>query len=167
MTFAHIKKNYFVFGSAADVGLNFQADTHDAAILFQQANHEQAIKWRYGERVKGKPPAEAELSVSRDNGDFQFKGGALRVDGPVVTTGLSADKKPSRNLRGKNVAVKSGGTRVEVTFPTAEEDGDYAVFVEQNWLTVRAITRQDAKGFTVAFATPAPKEAKIHWMIVR
>ena len=38
----------------------------------------------------------------------------------------------------------------------AEADGNYAVFVEQTWLTARAVTDKGPEGFTVSFASPAP-----------
>ena len=49
----------------------------------------------------------------------------------------------------------------------AEADGDYAVFVEQSWLTNRAISDKSPTGFKVTFATPAPPKATIDWMLVR
>ena len=92
--------------SAADVGLNCQADFANAAILFQQPHREQAIKWYYGKRAKGKPHTEATLIVSKETGDLTFKGGDARFSGSIVAKGLSADKKAARNLRGKNLTVK-------------------------------------------------------------
>ena len=80
---------------------------------------------------------------------------------------MSADQKPSRNLRGKNLPVKAGQTTVAVVFPVAEADEDYAVFVEQNWIGNRAIVKKEAKGFTIQFEKAAPENAKLDWMIVR
>ncbi len=86
----------------------------------------------------------------------------------MTTTGLSGDKEtPSKNLRGKNMSVKAGETKITVAFPIAEVDENYAVFVEQNWLTNRAIVRKEASGFTVEFERSAPKDAKLDWMLVR
>ena len=146
--------------AAADVGLNWKADFANAAILFQQPNHEQPIKWLYGPREIGKPVAEATLTVSTNAGVFTFST-------PISTPGISADKSPARNLRGKDAIVKSGAASVAVTFPVEETDGSYAVFVEQSWLGNRAITGKTAKGFTIQFEKPAPADAKIDWMIVR
>ena len=67
---------------------------------------------------------------------------------------LSADATPARNLRGKNVAVKAGETTASVTFAAPEADADYAVFVEQSWIGNRAVTKKEAKGFTVQFEKP-------------
>jgi len=116
---------------------------------------------------KDAPPKVATLTVARDTGEFNFAGGGARFDGPVTTTGLSADKQTSRNLRGKNVAVKAGQTTANITFAVEEVDEDYAVFIEQNWIGNRAIVKKEAKGFTVQFEKPAPDGAKLDWMIVR
>ena len=159
--------NVIVFSSAIDVGLNYQADVANAAILFQQPRREQPIKWYYGKREPGKPVAEATLIVSRETGDLTFKGGDARFSGSLVAKGLSAGEKPARNLRGKNLTVKRAATRLTVSFPRKEVDADYAVFVEQNWLTNRAITKKTARGFTVQFAKPAPRGATLDWMLVR
>ena len=96
-----------------------------------------------------------------------FKGGDARFSGSVLAAGLSGDATPARNLRGKDVSVKAGETAVTVTFAHAESDASYAVFVEQNWLGNRAITKKDATGFTIQFEKPAPADAKLDWMIVR
>lgn len=155
-----IWENAIVLDSAADVGINWKADFANAAILFQQPNHEQPMKWLYGPREVGKPAAEATLTVSTNAGVFTFST-------PISTPGISADKMPARNLRGKDVAVKAGETSVVVSFPVEEADASYAVFIEKNWLGDRAITKKDAKGFTIQFEKPAPADAKLDWMIVR
>jgi len=98
---------------------------------------------------------------------MSFEGGDARFSGSLVARGLSADEKPARNLRGKNVPIKTGEMTVEVAFATAELDGDYAVFIEQNWISNRAVVKKDAKGFTVQFEKPAAAGAAIDWMIVR
>jgi len=152
---------------AATVGIKCSADFADAAILLKQPNHEQKIKWHYGERGEGKAPQEATLGVSTQSGDLTFEGGDARFSGSLIAGGLSAGEAPARNLRGKNVEVKQGDTRVQVTFPQPEADADYAVFVEQSWLTARAVAEQSAEGFTVQFEKAAPEGAKLHWMIVR
>ena len=85
----------------------------------------------------------------------------------ISTPGISADKTPARNLRGKDVAVKAGTTSVTINFPVEETDASYAVFVEKNWIGDRAITKKDATGFTIQFEKPAPADAKLDWMIVR
>lgn len=146
--------NAIVLDSAADVGINWKADFANAAILFQQPNHEQPIKWLYATN------SAATLTVAKETGVFNFSN-------PISTPGLSADKTPSRNLRGKDVAVKAGETSVAVSFPVEEADASYAVFIEKNWLGDRAITKKDAKGFTIQFEKAAPADAKLDWMIVR
>ena len=157
----------FSLEAACNTGIKFGGDTANAAISFiQPHNRVQPIKWYYGS-VSNNPWQEATLIVSRENGDFNFNGGNMRLNGSLITAGLSADKEPAKNLRGKNLAVKEGETSFTVVFPVAEIDNDYAVFVEQTWLANRAITVQTETGFTVSFDKPAPVNAKLHWMIVR
>jgi hypothetical protein len=145
--------------SASENGLRFNADSTNASILFAQPHHEQAIKWNYRPATNA-PVQQAVLTVGKETGQMHFTGSARFA-------GLSGDATPAKNLRGKNVAVKAGERTVAITFATPEVDGDYAVFVEQNWLGHRAITKKDASGFTVQFENPAPADAKLDWLIVR
>ena len=154
-------ENVIMIESATNVGINCKGDFADAAILFQQPSHEQPIKWHYGQE-KGRPPKEATLTVSRTTGAFTLKGGGLCIAG-----GISASDTPARNLRGKNVEVNEAATTLTVTFETPEADADYAVFLEQSWLSNRAVSEKTATGFTVQFDKPAPKGARLDWMIVR
>ena len=160
--------NAIVLDAAIGVGLNCKSDFSDAAILFHQPNREQPIKWHYDPQ-EGKPAKEAVLTVSRTTGELTFQGGGVRANGPVTEVrGLSGDKTQARNLRGKNIAVKEKSATLRVQFPQAEADGDYAVFVEQSWLTNRAISEKGPEGFTITFSAPAgPADAKVDWMIVR
>ncbi|MBC8872840.1 MAG: hypothetical protein H8E44_25685 [Planctomycetes bacterium] len=159
--------NVIVLNAAAGVGLNCNADFADAAILFQQPHSEQPIKWRYG-HAEGKPPREAVLTVSKETGRLQFQGDGVSTGGPITDVqGISAGPTPARNLRGKNVPVASGATSIHVRFPQPESDGDYAVFLEQSWLTNRAVSDKTSDGFTVTFAAAAPEKAALDWMIVR
>src|SRR5207237_3924619 len=66
--------NILVIDSAATVGINYKADFADAAILFQQPNVEQPIKWHY-DHQPGQRPKEAVLTVTRDTGELNFQGG--------------------------------------------------------------------------------------------
>lgn len=177
--------NIIVVDSAATVGLNLKGDFAKAAILFQQPHSEQPIKWHYAHpktdfddqkktgitRAVSAPattPQEATLTVNRTTGEFQFEGRGLQAGGSVSGVGgLSAGATPARNLRGKHIAVPVGKTSIDIRFPHAEADGDYAVFIEQSWLTNRAISNKTADGFTVTFADAAPKNATIDWMLVR
>jgi hypothetical protein len=159
--------NVIVLDAAVGVGLNCRADFADAAILFQQPHREQPIKWHYGQQGD-QPPKAATLTVSRATGELDFRGGGIRANGRVsAVEGLSGDGTPANNLRGKNVAVPAEATSIEVQFPRPESDADYAVFVEQSWLTDRAISNKRPDGFTVTFAQPAPVGATIDWMLVR
>ena len=159
--------NVIVFNAAAGVGLNCKADFADAAILFQQPHAEQPIKWHYG-HTEGRPPRQASLTVSKESGRLHFAGAGVSTGGPVTNVaGLSAEKKPARNLRGKNVPVGPVAKSIRIRFPRPESDGDYAVFLEQSWLTNRAVSNKGPEGFTVTFSDPAPEEATLDWMIVR
>lgn len=177
--------NIMVVDSAATVGMNFKADFARAAILFQQPHHEQPIQWHYAHAPVAKddgqktgitkavstiapPPQVAELTVSRESGEFQFKGQGVQAGGSVSgVSGLSGDSKPAKNLRGKNVAVVANSTTVTIKFPTPEADADYAVFIEQSWLSNRAISDKTPDGFTVTFDKAAPAKATVDWMLVR
>lgn len=177
--------NIIVQDSAATVGFNLKADFANAAILFHQPNREQPIKWHYGhvktdEPDSGKsgitkaiatPSAEvkvASLTVSRATGEFQFTGGGLQSGGPVSgVAGISGDAKPARNFRGKNVTVAPGQTTVRVKFTHPEVDADYAVLIEQSWLTNRAVSEKTAEGFSVTFSAASPASATLDWMLVR
>lgn len=153
--------------TAMTVGIAFEHDMAEAAILFEQPNHEQVIRWKHGPREKGKPVADSTLRVSNDTGNFEFAGGAVEAQDGIVTTGLSAGETGARNLRGLGLEVKRGAKSVTVTFPEPEADANYGVFIEQTWLTNRAVTGKTARGFTVKFATPAPADATLDWMLVR
>lgn len=177
--------NVIVVNTAATVGLNLKADFATAAILFQQPNREQPIKWQYGMKADEVNPAQAStgnarpmdpkpvpkmasLTVSRASGEFQLEGNGINTGGAVSgVKGLSGDDKAANNLRGKNVAIDEKGTTIKVKFPRAEADADYAVFLELSWLTERAVSDKTAEGFTVTFAKPAPAGAKLDWMLVR
>lgn len=149
--------------AAAEVGLDCKADFADAAVLLRQPNRPQTIAWaaRSGRRTS--------LGVSPATGDLEVRGGNLDTGGAglVRAGGLSATDKPARNLRGIAAKVPAGATTFAVAFPQPEPDAAYAVFVEQSWLTARAVTQQTEKGFTVAFDKPAPEGAVLHWLVVR
>ena len=80
---------------------------------------------------------------------------------------LSAEETPARNLRGKFVPVQAGARTAAIRFPTPEPDADYAVFIEQTWLSNRAVSERTAQGFRVEFERPAPEGATLDWMLVR
>lgn len=177
--------NIIVLNTAATIGLNLKADFANAAILFQQPHREQALKWHYGHpaekpvdspktgitRAVSAPPTTpkvASLTVSRATGTFQFEGGGVQAGGAVSSVaGLSGDSTPARNLRGKNVPIPAGKTSIHIRFPQPEPNADYAVFIEQSWLSNRAISEKTADGFTVTFASRAPENATLDWMLVR
>ena len=153
--------------ASCNTAIRFEGDTADAAILFKQPHDRaQPIKWLYGDGDGGRAKVAA-LTVAPDSGDLDFVGGDARFSGSLLAGGLSGGGLPARNLRGKNVAVKAGKTDVPIEFPVEETDGDYAVFVEQNWIGNRAIVNKGPRGFTVKFDKPTPPDASIDWMIVR
>lgn len=159
--------NFFVFDTAVGTGMSFRGDVTDAAIKFEQPTADQPIKWKYAQ-VEGQPAKEASLTVSRETGELNFQGEGVRVNGAITAAkGISGDNTPAKNLRGKNVPVTAAAKSIRITFPQPEADGDYAVFIEQSWLTERAISDKGPDGFTVSFAAGAPENAKVDWMLVR
>ena len=148
--------------SAAGTGIDFQGDVSNAALMFRQPSRPQPIKWRHAGGT-------ASLTVWPQTGDMEFSGGNLSTGGGAIlkAKGLSGTAQAASNLRGINVPVPEGQASVTITFRVAEQDAQYAVFVDQNWLCSRAVTSQTAEGFTVQFDGPAPKDARLHWMIVR
>ena len=144
--------------------ITFNGDVTNAALYFKQPNQRaQPIKWLYGDGKKA-----ATLTVSPADGTMTYQGGAVAAPGGVVqTSGVSGTATAARNLRGVAVAVPAGATELAVTFPQAEADNTYAVFLEPSWLTVHAATKRTPEGFTALFATPAPAAAELSWLLVR
>jgi len=150
--------------SASRIGLDCKADFSEAAILFRQPNHPQAIKWNYDGGAKT-----ASLSVSPESGDMEFEGGNFGISGGSLlkTGGISATATEARNLRGIDVPVNEGARSITITFDSAEADNHYALWVEPNWLTAHAVVAKTPEGFTVRFAQPAPAGARLDWIMVR
>ena len=73
---------------------------------------------------------------------------------------------PANNLRRSNVAIMAGNSSFSVTFPVAEPNDKYEVFIEKTWFGKHIIGKKEAQGFTVNFLKPAPDGAKLDWMIV-
>jgi hypothetical protein len=157
-------ENILVVDTAVNNGIVFGGDTGNAALLFRQPNGKpQPIKWRYDGGSK-----EASLMVSPKDGTMRFDGNGLLLPGGVVNVGgLSATATMAKNLRGVNVPVTAGAKELVVKFPTPEADANYAVFLEQSWLTNRAVSAQTAEGFTVQFETPPAADGRLHWMLIR
>jgi hypothetical protein len=154
-------KHYFVFDSAAERGLSFNSDVAKG-IVFAQPGVEAPIVWNYG-KFK-----EATLAVTRDTGVMKVQANGLEVGTTVSkVAGLSGSSTPSSNLRGVNVKVDSGKSKITIKFTKPEPDAEYAVFIETTWLTGRAITEQTPEGFTVEFEKSPAKDAKLHWLLVR
>lgn len=161
--------NIIIVDTAVGVGIKFNADTSDAAILFAQPNHEQPIKWNYQHVPDSDAkPKTATLTVSKETGELNFEGGGVRANGSVnAVQGISGDKTPAKNLRGKNVSVAATSDSMRIKFPQPELDADYAVFIEQSWLSNRAISDKTPDGFTITFEKAAPERATLDWMLVR
>ena len=150
--------------SLADVGIDFQGDVLDAAIVFRQPDgHVQPIRWRND--VVGS----SSLVVEPETGDFVLAGGNVDVSGKALerVKGVSATDTPAANLRGIDVPVEAGATEVEVRFPIAEKDSQYAIAVMPSWMTNICSPTKTPEGFTVQFGTPAPEAARIQWIMVR
>jgi len=152
--------------SACDTGIDFRGDVIDAAILFKQPHnntaneHMQWIRWENPRAGLG-VTAQGTLTVSGAPVDLSGKGWS-------EVNGLAAsDAKPGTNLRGLHLTVAAGATTLVVEFPTPEPTADYAVIVQPSWMTAQAVRAQTLKGFTIAFAEPAPAKATLNWLLVR
>jgi hypothetical protein len=95
------------------------------------------------------------------NGVTSFDLGGAKLTG---ITGFSG--APGANVRGINVTVESGTTRLHVTFHDPEGDGAYGVQVTPSWPTMSAISEKTAEGFTITFVAPAPDSATVDWLLV-
>jgi len=143
--------------------IHFSGDLTNAAIEIAQPKHSAPIVWRYDEGKK-----EARMTVDNRTGRLTYEGGPIQSDAGITALGgISGTDVAARNLRGVAVPVTAGVKTIIVKFPRAEADENYAVFIETNWLSQRAITVRTAEGFTVTFATEAPKNAILDWTLVR
>lgn len=151
--------------SLANVGINFDAEVTEAALMFRQPkDRPQPIRWR-----TSTPAGSSSLQVDPVSGRLIYAGGDVDLSGGAVqgTTGLSATGTPAHNLRGINVAVEEGAYKLEVTFGRPEVDADYALSITPSWLTPLGVSEKTAQGFTVQFGTAAPKQARLDWVLVR
>lgn len=149
--------------TSCDYGIFINGRMKKAAIFFKDKTYQpQPLIW---ETKHG----ETKLFADPDTGALRVNGAPLAVSGESLAEvgGISATTTPARNLRGKNVPVTLDAKSITIIFPVPESDADYAVFVEQTWLTNRAIAEKTQKGFTVEFEEAAPEKAKLDWMIVR
>jgi hypothetical protein len=160
-------ENGIILEAGAGVGINFAADCTDAAILFKQPYHDQVIKWLYGKAEPGKPRAAATLTVSNETGALTFTGGDFIVNGTVISKGVAVAPPAAKAPLAKNVTVQKGAKTLTVTFEKPEANADYAVFIEQSWLSTRAVSAKTANAFTVTFDKAAPKDATLDWMVAR
>jgi hypothetical protein len=155
--------NIVTVNASSNTVLNVGGKVNGAAILIAPSNGPAPIVWEYDNGQK-----EAKLNVDNTTGNLQFDGGAIYAQGGFTTVGgISGTSTAANNLRGINVPVPAKSTSLTVKFPKAEADGNYAVFLETNWISLRAITEQTPDGFTVQFATPAPANAHLDWTLIR
>ncbi len=149
----------------ANNGIEFKSEVMDAAIMFRQPNDRpQPIVWR-----TNNPGSASILHVEPNGGDFVFRGGDVDVrnNGVQGVRGISRTETSARNLRGIDVSVEQGATEAQISFATPEEDAAYAVSVTPSWLTLTAVPKKAAEGFTVHFGAEAPEGATLDWIIVR
>ena len=150
--------------SLANVGIDFQGDVLDSAIVFRQPDgHIQPIRWRND--VVGS----SSLIVEPETGDFVLAGGNLDVSGKSLerVSGISGTDTPAANLRGIDVPIEAGATEAEIRFAVPEKDARYAVAITPSWMTNVCSPTKAAEGFTVQFGTPAPEGATIQWIMLR
>lgn len=148
----------------ANVGIDFQGDVLDSAIVFRQPNgNVQPIRWRND--VVGS----SSLIVEPETGDFVLAGGNVDVSGKSLerVRGISGTDTPAANLRGIDVPIEVGATEAEIRFGVAEKDAKYAVAITPSWMTNVCSPTKTAEGFTVRFGTPAPEGATIQWIMLR
>jgi len=151
--------------SLANVGINFEAEVTEAALMFRQPrDRPQPIRWR-----TSTPAGGSSLQVDPQTGTLVYTGGDVAVSGGALqgVAGLSATTTPARNLRGINVAVKPGARELHILFARPEADAQYAVSITPSWMTPFCVPEKTARGFTVRFGTAAPKQARLDWMVVR
>jgi hypothetical protein len=139
-----------------------------AFLHIEPGNGPAPIVWNYDKGSK-----EARLSVDAKTRDLIFDGGNIRAKGGLLGS-ISGTETPAKNRSGE-ARVPAESTTLDVKFTTAEADGNYAVFVQPNWVTQHAVTKRTAEGFTVEFKTPPPAESKpkvkfnasLQWTLVR
>ena len=149
--------------SLTESAIVFDADVTRSAIDFRQPHgRTQPIRWFKTRGV-------STLSVPPESGDFEFSGGDIDVRGGSFkgAKGISGSEVPAVNLRGINVAVSTGTSRSEVSFPKRERDERYAVGVTPSWPTSVAVTRKSPQGFTVEFGSAAPRNGRYDWIMIR
>jgi hypothetical protein len=111
------------------------------------------------------PPAP--LAFDPETRQYKLNGVASFDLGGAKLTGLTGFSGASgANVRGINVVVEPGTTRLHVTFHDPEGDGAYGVQVTPSWPTMSAISEKTAEGFTITFVAPAPDSATVDWLLV-
>jgi hypothetical protein len=153
-------ENGIYLNTVMGAGIRFGADMSEAALLFEQPYHAQRLKWLSEHGA-------TELVVDPKTGEMAVTGGAVSLPAVKGVAGISATGTAAKNLRGIAVPVPAGAKRLTVPFAEKEADAGYAVTVQPTWFTQDRLVEKTVAGFTVEFATPAPKGAALDWILVR
>lgn len=87
----------------------------------------------------------------------------FETDGDIVLR--EGKLKGNDTSRGINITVDENASSIRIQFSKTSESDSYAVSVAPSWLTQFAVQEKSKEGFTVHFATPAPAQATIDWMV--
>ncbi|MHB9023032.1 MAG: hypothetical protein ACYC7E_02495 [Armatimonadota bacterium] len=151
--------------SASEQGLVFGGDVENAVLLFKQpgnTTNNDRMQW-----MRWNTPR-ASMGVTYQ-GNLAINGVPLDTakQGISEVKSLSATGEKSANLRGVNVPVPMGVTTLDIPFATPEPSAEYAVVIQPSWMTTHAIVTQTPAGLTIQFGVPAPKNARINWLLIR
>ena len=100
---------------------------------------------------RGQPAKQAVADrVAKATGEMNFQGAGLRTNGPVSRRQgpLGRRDAGAATCAAKTWRSSEKATSIRIRFAVPEADGDYAVFVEQTWLSNRAISDKGPEGFT-------------------
>jgi hypothetical protein len=152
---------------SSNEGITFSADVQKSAILFTQPRIAQknphVIQWN-GDRKLIRNLGVDEFGIFRQQGNAPI---ALSQTPMTQVGGLSTTQTKAANLSGCGVAVPAGKTVFHFALPVAEPDRAYVVTVRPSWITNYAVTKQTKDGVEVEFDRPAPKDAKLDWLLIR
>lgn len=136
--------------------------------------------WQYQDPSKApaqpnQPPSQ-ESDTALPDASAGFDDGAAQ-GGPYG--GPSTDKKQDaiwNRLRlrfftqagnGIAIPITPAATTVTLTLQRAEQNTDYGVHVETNWLTTSMVSAKSTTQFTVTFGTAAPGSATLDYITFR
>lgn len=87
----------------------------------------------------------------------------LKVTGDASFDGILTF---SSNTRGYNVAIPASSNQLQITFPSAHPNANYAVTCTPNYDTTCFAGDKQASGFTLHFGNPATSDAKVDWIVI-